>query len=274
MPLANLTSDQLSQQNYTPETFHLTSKLLKLNPEYYTIWNARRRLLIYGLFSKPSAGSSPSMALPSSSQTGTTTTSSDASSSSSSTVTPPDPDSQTAGKSGTTVDGFDNTRDKERGDKKSEQEKNDLDLIKSELGFTIPLLLASPKCYWIWSYRLWILQQAIQRLSMPIARRVWEEELGLASKMLAKDRRNFHAWGYRRHVVEQLESPVLGGTSMVEAEFKYTTDMISTDLSNFSAWHNRSKLIPRLLDERKADDTAREDFLNAGMSWRPRLTNS
>ncbi|KAM7201248.1 geranylgeranyl transferase type-2 subunit alpha [Naviculisporaceae sp. PSN 640] len=251
---------ELSQQNYSPETFHLTSKLLKLNPEYYTIWNARRRLLIYGLFSKPSAGSSPSTALPSSSPTGTTTTSSGASSSSSSTATPPAPGSQTAGKSGTTVDG---TENKSQEDNKSEQEKKDLDLIKSELGFTIPLLLASPKCYWIWSYRLWILQQAIQRLSVPIARRIWEEELLLASKMLAKDRRNFHAWGYRRHVVEQLEAPVLGGTSMVEAEFKYTTDMINTDLSNFSAWHNRSKLIPRLLDERKADDQARENFLNA-----------
>lgn len=88
--------------------------------------------------------------------------------------------------------------------------------------------------------------------------------MGLASKMLSKDRRNFHAWGYRRHVVEQLESPELGGVSMVESEFEYTTKMIKTDLSNFSAWHNRSKLIPRLLDERNADDTTRETFLNEG----------
>ncbi|KAK4216216.1 hypothetical protein QBC37DRAFT_417603 [Rhypophila decipiens] len=252
---------ELSQKRYTPETFQLTSKLLQLNPEYYTVWNARRRLLIYGLFSKPSAGSSPSTALPSSSLTATTTTSSDASSSSLSTATPPAPDPPRAGKSGTTADEGDGSPEQAEESKKAEQD-NDLELIKQELGFTIPLLLASPKCYWIWSYRLWILQQAIQRLPIPIARRIWEEELGLASKMLIKDRRNFHAWGYRRHVVEQLESPELGGTSLVESEFKYTTEMIKVDLSNFSAWHNRSKLIPRLLDERKADDTARETFLN------------
>ncbi|KAK0634748.1 hypothetical protein B0T17DRAFT_586469 [Bombardia bombarda] len=240
-----------AQNNYTPEVFQLTSKLLRLNPEYYTIWNVRRRLLISGLLSKPSAGSSPSTASFSTSPTATTTTSSDASSSSLSTATPPAPASPTAGRSGTTAD--------EDG---SQGQNKDFDILKSELGFTIPLLLESPKCYWIWSYRLWILRQAIQRLQTSVARRIWEEELGLASKMLTKDKRNFHAWGYRRHVVQQLESPELGGTSMAEPEFEYTTKMINADLSNFSAWHSRSKLIPRLLDERKADDEARKAFLD------------
>jgi geranylgeranyl transferase type-2 subunit alpha len=132
------------------------------------------------------------------------------------------------------------------------------------LGFTIPLLIQYPKCYWIWNYRQWTLLQAIERLPMAIARHIWEEELGLTSKMLTKDRRNFHAWGYRRHLVAQLESPQLGGTSMVESEFAYTTKMINVDLSNFSAWHNRSKLISRLLDERKADAAARQAFLEKG----------
>jgi geranylgeranyl transferase type-2 subunit alpha len=132
--------------------------------------------------------------------------------------------------------------------------------------FTIPLLLESPKCYWIWNYRLWILQQVIERLPVAAARRVWEDELGLASKMLIKDRRNFHAWGYRRQVVEKLESAVLEGRSMVEPEFAYTDKMIRADLSNFSAWHRRSKLIPRLLDERKADDASRRAFLDKGTS--------
>lgn len=122
-----------------------------------------------------------------------------------------------------------------------------------------------PKCYWLWNYRLWVLQQAIDRLQTPVARRIWEEELGLVGKMLHRDRRNFHAWGYRRHVVRQLESPVLEGSSMVEPEYEYTTKMIRNDLSNFSAWHNRSQLIPRLLDGRKADDKARLELLEQGM---------
>jgi hypothetical protein len=85
-------------------------------------------------------------------------------------------------------------------------------------------------------------------------------------KMLVKDSRNFHGWGYRRKVVSELESPRLGGRSMVESEFEYTTKMIHGDkgLSNFSAWHRRSKLIPRLLDERNASDEARRQFLDDG----------
>ncbi|KAG5659438.1 hypothetical protein KAF25_000640 [Fusarium avenaceum] len=236
---------QISDNNYGPKTFQLTSKLLRLNPEYYTIWNARRRCLIYGLLSKPSAGSPPSKVSQSSSATDTHTASSAASLPSSSTETPPPPNPPTAGKTGTTTDG-----------------DADAEVIRAELGFTVPLLLEFPKCYWIWNYRLWTLDRAIERLDISLACRIWEEELGLVSKMLVKDRRNFHAWGYRRHVVAQLESPVLNGQSLVEPEFEYTTTKIRDDLSNFSAWHNRSQLIPRLLNEREADDENRKAFLD------------
>ncbi|KAL2016019.1 hypothetical protein VTK56DRAFT_4349 [Thermocarpiscus australiensis] len=265
---------RVSQHDYSPEVFQLTSKLLRLNPEYYTIWNVRRRSLISGLFSRRSAASSCSKASSSSSPIATTTTSSEECSSLSSAVTPPNPASQTAGRSGTTADSEGravaglpdvpaiSTGDEAAAAAAAAAEKQDLDIIKSELSFTIPLLLESPKCYWIWSYRLWILGQAIERLRAAVARQIWETELGLASKMLAKDRRNFHAWGYRRHVVAQLEGPALGGSSMVEVEFKYTESMIHMDLSNFSAWHSRSKLIPRLLDERGADDEARRKLLD------------
>ena len=56
------------------------------------------------------------------------------------------------------------------------------------------------------------------------------------------------------------------GRSMVQAEFDYTTRMVKTDLSNFSAWHNRSKLIPRLLEERAADHRGRRKMLDDGNS--------
>lgn len=149
----------------------------------------------------------------------------------------------------------------------SDSQSGDEEAIRSELIFTVPLLMELPKCYWIWKYRLWILHQAIERLSPTASRAIWQEELALVGKMLKKDRRNFHAWGYRRHVVEQLESPSLRGTSMVEAEFAYTTKMIEGDLSNFSAWHNRSQLIPHLLNERSADMNARRLFLDEGIVY-------
>lgn len=51
---------------------------------------------------------------------------------------------------------------------------------------------------------------------------------------------------------------------MTEVEFAYTTSKINADLSNFSAWHSRSQLIPRLLNERKAEQVARKEFLAKG----------
>ena len=99
-----------------------------------------------------------------------------------------------------------------------------------------------------------------------MARELWNRELVLVGKMLVRDSRNFHGWGYRRIVVSELESSKLNGKSMVESEFEYTTKVIHGDkgLSNFSAWHRRSKLIPRLLDERNADDATRRQFLDDG----------
>ena len=140
----------------------------------------------------------------------------------------------------------------------------DTDLLRSELNFTIPLLISHPKCYWLWNHRVFILDAAPALLPTAPARAIWEDELALASKMLTKDRRNFHAWGYRRHVVAKLESPELGGTSLAEAEFAYTTKKIEADLSNFSAWHSRSRWIGRVLREREAQDAERRAFLNKG----------
>lgn len=114
-----------------------------------------------------------------------------------------------------------------------------------------------------------MLNEAINKLSVSSAKTIWEEELGLVGKMLHRDRRNFHAWGYRRGVVAQLESSTLQGNSLVESEFDYTTSMIHVDLSNFSAWHNRSQLIPRLLKERNADNDARRLFLQKGTNPYP-----
>ncbi|TQS37953.1 hypothetical protein Golomagni_01554 [Golovinomyces magnicellulatus] len=125
-------------------------------------------------------------------------------------------------------------------------------------------MLRFPKCYWLWNYRLWLLEQANERLDFKISRDLWNRELSLVGKMLVKDSRNFHGWGYRRKVISQLESSRLNGNSLVESEFEYTTKMIHAPngLSNFSAWHRRSKLIPQLLMKRNSDSAARRQFLD------------
>lgn len=104
------------------------------------------------------------------------------------------------------------------------------------------------------------------------ARKLWSGELQLISKMLQADSRNFHAWGYRRFVVSQIERLSANGPgttdtkSLAEQEFEYTTKMIKTNLSNFSAWHNRSQLIPQILRERRAEPSARRAFLSSELS--------
>ena len=143
--------------------------------------------------------------------------------------------------------------------------------IAADLKFLTPLLLKFPKCYWIWNYRLWLLDQATNRLNLAEARAIWSAELLLVGKMLSRDGRNFHGWRYRRMVVEALESKRLNSdgrvSSMARQEFDYTTEMIHTNLSNFSAWHNRSKLVPRILAEEQADDLQRQKFLDQGMPY-------
>ena len=187
----------------------MTTQLLKENPEYYTIWNHRRRV-----YSAEFAA----------------------------------------------LDQEDITREN-----KEDQVR---DILNLDLQFLFPLLLQYPKCYWIWNHRAWLLQQATERLPTVDAREFWENELLLVGKMLSRDNRNFHGWGYRRKVVASLESGRLNVDgrfhSMAKEEFDYTTKMIRSSLSNFSAWHSRSKLIIRLLNEQAASDDERKKMLEDG----------
>ncbi|QIW96805.1 hypothetical protein AMS68_002323 [Peltaster fructicola] len=128
-------------------------------------------------------------------------------------------------------------------------------IIKEDLQFLVPLLRQFPKCYWIWNHRAWLLNEATERLPTATALMFWQGELGLVTKMLGLDSRNFHGWDYRRKCITELER--LSGQSMVLSEFEYTTKMIKSNLSNFSAWHNRSQLIPRLLRNLDADSGTR-----------------
>ncbi|KAK8093530.1 hypothetical protein PG997_000215 [Apiospora hydei] len=271
----------VKQANYSdPALFQLTTKILRLNPEYYTIWNVRRRCLISGSLSRRSAGLWRSRASPSTSRSVTTKPSCAASSPSPSAATPAAPATSPSprkdGGSGTTPEQKkEDTADNAEG-KAEEDEKADIaadtSVVQAELNFTIPLLIEFPKCYWIWGYRSFLLSLCDAILPAGAARDFWVAELALDSKMLTKDRRNFHAWSYRRFIVSALESTTktdgsddVGSTttpkSMTESEFAYTYSMIKVDLSNFSAWHNRSKLALRLLDERGADDAGRKKFL-------------
>ncbi|KAJ5585534.1 uncharacterized protein N7459_005334 [Penicillium hispanicum] len=201
--LERLVSEKVAEHDYTTETLEKISDLLSRNPEYYTVWNYRRRVLRHQ-FAEIGESAQEDAASPA------------------------------------------------------------LQLIKDDLLFLIPLLRSFPKCYWIWNYRLWLLDEARRLLPVSESRQIWQEELTLVSKMLTLDSRNFHGWGYRRLVVETLKQ--LGtpdeATSMTQKEFEYAKKMIGANLSNFSAWHYRTKLILRLLDEQTASDDERRKMLD------------
>ena len=198
---------KVEAKEFTPDLLQQTAELLKKNPEYYTVWNHRRRIFSFE---------------------------------------------------------FDNLKTSTASGELNEHERisQTLDLLHLDLQFLVPLLLKFPKCYWIWNHRLWLLEQGSVLLPRDKSLALWTEELGLVGKMLTRDSRNFHGWGYRRTVIDNIER--LKSTSMARNEFDYTTKMIGINLSNFSAWHNRSKLILRFLDEQSASDEERKQMLDDG----------
>ncbi|KAF3225666.1 Rab geranylgeranyltransferase [Orbilia oligospora] len=225
-----------SKHTYSPTSLSTTSSLLTQNPEFNTIWNFRRRIVLHLLL--PTSSSSP----------------------------------------------ISKDNDTSSSSINSDNDNDKLSLLSSELNFLFPLLQKFPKCYWIWNYRVFILQTASTNLPLQTALKLWKSEMGLVNKMLSRDSRNFHGWGYRRYIVQNIETlqrdinketikkekeegeeGVVGEEeeeSLVEQEFAYTTTMYGKDLSNFSAWHNRSKLIPRVLSERGATIEERRTFLD------------
>lgn len=209
------TARKIRAGDFANTTFQQISSLLQQNPEYYTIWNYRRILLLDVFNKELKSGNSA--------------------------VTETQP--EMAGSVTLTL---------------AQQEI--AMLVKEDLQFLIPLIKQFPKCYWIWNHRSWLLATATEHLPAQTALQLWQGELALDGKMLALDSRNFHAWDYRRKIVGELER--LSNKSMVEHEFEYTTKMIQSNLSNFSAWHNRSQLIPRLLEERNASAEDRKKLFD------------
>ena len=179
--MANLTALQRRDKIFDQDAFTLTTKLLQINPEFYSLFAYRRDIMI-----------------------------------------------------------------------KAESTQED---FEKELLFLQERLREFPKCYWIWSHRMWCLQRMTAD---------WKSELQLVNLMLSYDERNcirpihtvflsmtnilVHGWHYRRYVVENLESHPGG---LAPEEFEFTTEKIKRNFSNFSAWHNRTLLIPILIRQHR-----------------------
>lgn len=226
LALVEQTQQKRSAGDYSLSALELTSKVLKLNPEFYTMWNYRRQILLRTRLLPFTAPEPPKDA-------------------------PAAPEGQ---EDPAAV----------AGSLRAAYESRLALLLKEELEFLIPLLMSFPKCYWIWNHRLWALQQCSMLLSPEKGTKFWQGELQLVGMMLTRDMRNFHGWMYRRIVVSHIENPVGGEySSLAKDELEYTRRMVRGvgGMTNYSAWHQRSVLIPRLLEENGKDDQERMDCL-------------
>lgn len=163
------------EQVYNDETFQLTTMMLDQNPEFYTVWNYRKDILVNHILK----------------------------------------------------DLDENQRHKR---------------LLQELQFVLMKQQRFPKCYWIWNHRKWCLKE--DKLAD------WSMEMKLIGRFFQADSRNFHAWAYRRWVVQCIseDRDSAGQAKLDWEEWSFTTTMINHDISNYSAWHNRSALVIRLFE--------------------------
>lgn len=145
--------------------------------------------------------------------------------------------------------------------KSNEDENNQIvtEKLNDEMNFTFKSFENHPKSYSIWEHRKWVLKQ--------MKTQDWLNELNLIEKLLKKDGRNFHAWGYRRFLTSMISSKddQLSTEERFKSELDFTTKQIESNFSNFSAWHYRSRLLePRFLD---SETDNKEIILREEFEW-------
>ncbi|EGG08682.1 uncharacterized protein MELLADRAFT_47735 [Melampsora larici-populina 98AG31] len=125
--------------------------------------------------------------------------------------------------------------------------------------FTFKSFENHPKSYSIWEHRKWILKQ--------MKPQDWLNELNLVERLLKKDGRNFHVWGYRRFLISMISSQddQLSSEERFKSELNFTTKQIESNFSNFSAWHYRSRLLESKFLDSKTDE--KEIRLKEEFEW-------
>nr|CAG8457308.1 9948_t:CDS:2 [Entrophospora candida] len=169
--------DKRDKLEYDQDAINITTMILSQNPDFYSIWNFRRTILLNGVFISCT---------------------------------------------------------------NEEIQKH----LESELGFLQEIFQLNPKSYWIFNHRRWCLET----MSNPN----WERELKIV----------VHGWDYRRYVTSKLSSTVDDSKSIIESEFDFTTVKINQNFSNYSAWHQRSKLLPLLIEERNYNSKEIKTFID------------
>jgi geranylgeranyl transferase type-2 subunit alpha len=148
----------------TLEALDLTTHLLHINPELYTAWNYRRKILD-SLFKIRGDGTGGERSV----SEGHGEKDFFASARVEETASSPEKSSAVA-------------------DESLQQKKRKMDLLVEDLALTIEVLKIHPKVYWIWNHRKWCLKQLPSDDAEGIAK--WAQEIQMVNKMLDMDARN------------------------------------------------------------------------------------
>jgi geranylgeranyl transferase type-2 subunit alpha len=165
--LASILLAKHAKKEYTLENLELTGKMLRANPDFYSLWNFRRAILLdlygqYGLLSSKS--------------------------SSISTLKVVDDEAK---------DGV-NMMNKRKisVDEGSEHSEIMQPLLIQEFKLSADGILKNSKSYGAWHHRQWIAERFTYNI---------QSELDLTSQFLQADERNFHCWIYRSFIVRDSE---------------------------------------------------------------------
>ncbi|KAI9307280.1 hypothetical protein BJ944DRAFT_197913 [Cunninghamella echinulata] len=218
---------KVNEKSFDKETLLLTTQILRMNPDFYSVWNWRRLVLKNGILLHKISTKTATIANTDSTEEVSTST------------------EETTAIPTTITDENDN----------DDIENKNQEVYKQELDLFMQLIRINPKSYWLWNHRVWCLE------NMP--KPDWNGELYLVNKMLTLDSRNFHGWSYRRYVARQLCNSTPDVNTILNKEYDFTTEKIKQSFSNYSAWHQRSQLLPRIVSsmtEKEKNQIAKNEF--------------
>lgn len=119
--------------------------------------------------------------------------------------------------------------------------------LTTELNFITVFQKRHPKNYALWQHRLWLVEKSNEfekeasdkevKIEQPP---IYLMEIGLCSKMLELDERNFHVWNYRNWLIK-LKNQI----GLFDKEIKYCDSKIEMNFSNYSAFHFKDKNLRR-----------------------------
>jgi len=103
--------------------------------------------------------------------------------------------------------------------------KAELELLNS-----VMVDMRMTKSYCLWNHRRWVLLEMSRREKLGTSD--LETEMEIVRKIHSLDSRNFHAWSYRKFLIDRFNVHV--------DDLSYSTKLIESDFSNYSAWFLRT----------------------------------